>query len=82
MLSDEDQPQDIGEWKRLLRKDQERQYERYAAQFDPGEKTLHNTSSVLHKRNEKWNEYMADYRKRKVECPKCNHQFRPSRRVK
>lgn len=34
-LSEEDTPQDVGEWKRLVREDQQKQYDLYVAQQAP-----------------------------------------------
>ncbi len=87
-LSDEDQPQDERDWKKKVREYQEERYRVYTASFEPEERnaeTLHNTKEKpLHNtlRNTKWNEYMKNYRKRPVECPKCGWKFNELRRVK
>lgn len=83
VLAEEDTPQDARDWRKRVEEYNREQYNAYARQHDPDlhnteKTTLHNTPNGL--RNTKWNEYMKEYRKKPVICPKCGHEFTRLRR--
>lgn len=77
VLPPEDQPQDERDWKKLLRADQERQYDVYASQFEPKERedVAQQPLTVLRNNVKSRAEYFRKYRKKPKFCPHCKKQL-------
>jgi hypothetical protein len=81
LLADEDQPQDIRDWRKLEKQHQEEQYDKYRAQFEPPSNNGCATESVVlpvaqHKKLKKDKHWWREYRKRPKKCPHCGKDIK------